>query len=126
MAKKSQEYSNVIPVWKFILLTVVTFGIYEIYWFYKNWNFFKEKDKLDISPFWRAVFSFFFIYSLFGRVLKLTKKEGYKESFSAGWLAVFWLIISLLGILPDPYWLISGLSFMPLIPPLQAGLLHNS
>ncbi len=120
MAKNNKEYSRVIPVWKFIFLTFVTFGIYEICWFYKNWKFFKEKDKLDISPFWRAIFAPFFIHGLFKKILELTKKEGYRESFSAGWLTSYWIIISYLWKLPDPYWLISFLSFLPLISPLQA------
>ncbi len=54
---------------KLVIMSVVTAGIYEIYWMYKNWALVREREKLDIRPFWRAFFGFFFCYSLFKRVL---------------------------------------------------------
>jgi len=120
MDKEYQKFSNVIPKWKFIFLIIITFGFYEIIWFYRTWKFFKEKDKLNISPFWRAIFSIFFIYSLFKRILALAKKEGYKKTYSAGNLTVVFILIAFSGYLTEPLHLISYLSFLPLIPSLLA------
>ena len=118
MDKENQKFSNVLPVWKFIFLVIITFGLYEVVWFYRTWKFFMEKDKLNISPFWRAIFAIFFIYSLFKRILALAKKEGYKESYSPSNLTVVFILFAFSGYLPEPLNLISYLGFLPLIPAL--------
>jgi hypothetical protein len=97
-----------------VLLCIVSFGIYEIYWFYKNWKFIKENNKLNISPFWRAIFAYFFAYGLFKNIFALAKEKGYKGEHSPGFLTFCFIAISILWKLPDPYWLISMFSFLPL------------
>jgi hypothetical protein len=42
---------------KFIVLSLLTGGIYELYWFYKTWRFVRDRDSSTIMPFWRALFS---------------------------------------------------------------------
>ena len=37
-----------IPVWRLILMSILTSGIYEAYWIYKNWKFVKMRDGLEI------------------------------------------------------------------------------
>ncbi len=120
MPPETQEYSNNISVGKFIFYSIVSLGIYEIVWVYRNWKFFKEKEDLNISPFWRAIFAIFFINSLFKKMLKLSQEKNYKETYSSGWLTAFWFILALLSRLPDPYWLISISTFIPLLGPLNA------
>ena len=120
MPQESQQYSNKISVGKFIFYSIISFGIYEIVWFYRNWKFFKEKENLNISPFWRAIFAIFFINDLFKRMLKLSQEKGYKETYSSGWLTASWFILGILSRLPDPYWLICFFTFIPLLAPLNA------
>ncbi|AKQ47686.1 hypothetical protein TH63_12350 [Rufibacter radiotolerans] len=116
-----EEYYHVQPVWKFALLCVLTFGIYEIYWFYQNWNFIKEfEEREEIMPFWRSIFIVFFGQHLFSRVLVRAQEQGYQESYSSGGLLFAFFILTLLSRLPDPLWLISLFSFLPLIPVLNA------
>jgi len=50
------------PIRNLVLLYVFTFGIYEIYWFYRNWKHMKIHKNLDISPGWRTVGLFVPIY----------------------------------------------------------------
>lgn len=120
MSQESQQYSNKISVGKFIFYSIISFGIYEIVWFYRNWKFFKEKENLNISPFWRTIFAIFFIKDLFKRMLKLSQENGYKETYSSGWLTAAWFIITLLSRLPDPFWSVSMFTFIPLLGPLNA------
>ncbi len=68
---ESDKFSNIVSPSKFIVLSILSFGFYELIWIYRNWKFFKEKEKLDISPFWRTVFAIFFIYSLFKKMLAI-------------------------------------------------------
>ena len=73
--KKQKQFSKVVPTGKFILLSVITFGIYELVWFYRNWNLLKEDKGLKISPFWRAFFAPFFAGSIAGHLQKYLKEK---------------------------------------------------
>jgi len=53
-------------------------------------------------------------------MLKLSREKGYKETYSSGWLTTFWLICLIIKELPDPYWLISVFTFIPILGPLNA------
>lgn len=105
---------------KFILLFILSFGLYGIWWMYKSWKFFKEKEALDIMPVARAIFAIIFTFSLFEEIQKYSKSKGYGKSFSSIGLFIAFLLINISSKLPDPYWLISLLSFIPLIQPLKA------
>jgi hypothetical protein len=101
---------------KFAVLSICTFGLYEFYWFYKNWQFVKEQEHSDMMPFWRAFFVFFFCYSLFRRIGQSAQEAGL-PSISAGVLAAGWIIVKLLlHRLPDPYSLVSFFAFVFLMP----------
>ncbi len=115
-----RQYSNVQPVWHFVLLCIASFGIYEFYWFFNNWKLLKERKNLDIYQFWRAFFGVLFAYSLFKKIFSLAKEKGYDEQPSAGLITFSFIVLSILWCLGNPYWLISLLSFIPLIPVLNA------
>ena len=119
MSENEQNYSRVSPVWKFALFSVASLGLYELYWSYKSWKFFKEKDNLDISPFWRTFFSGIFLWSLFNKYSDMLKGEGYNVGYPAPLLAVFWIGMNLMSRLEGSIWLISFLSFLAFVPILS-------
>ncbi len=49
------ENLKVISVNKFIFLSLISFGLYPIWWMFKAWRFFLIKDKLNIMPAARAI-----------------------------------------------------------------------
>src|SRR4051812_24335 len=51
---------------KLVFLSVITLGIYNCVWFYKNWKVYEAKNKEGISPFWRSFFYGFTCFTLFG------------------------------------------------------------
>ena len=112
---KNPNY-QLISVNKFAVLSFFTFGIYSTWWMFTCWKFFKEKDNMDIYPALRAIFSIFFFYSLLDRIKLNATTEDYKNSYSSGFLFACYLVLSLLGRLPDPFWLISLLSIIPVLP----------
>lgn len=114
------DEQEVIDVNKFIILCIVTMGLYAIWWMYKAWRFYQQKENLDIMPAARAIFCIFFLTSLFNKIQLHAKEKGYKESFSSVGLFLGFLVGNLLAYLPDPFWLVSILSFAFLIPPFQA------
>ena len=111
---------------KIALLSVTTFGLYQLYWFYKNWDLFKLATGRKISPSWRAVLAIFNCHSLFTKVLYSAKLRGYPETYSTLWLSVLYIGLSILGGLPNPWWLISMFSFLPLLEVQQAINFNNS
>jgi hypothetical protein len=57
-------YFPVSPL-KLVVLATCTFGLYEIYWFYRHWGVVRERHNSGIVPFARAFFAPLFCYSLF-------------------------------------------------------------
>jgi hypothetical protein len=101
---------------KLAVMSICTLGIYELYWFYKNWNLIKQRERSDIMPFWRAIFAFFFCYQCFSRICEHAESLRLYRSAPAGLLAAGWIITTLLADLPDPYNFVSLLSFVFLLP----------
>lgn len=115
-----KHYSNVQPVWHFVLLSIVTFGIYEFYWFYRNWKHFKAHKNLNISPGWRTVGLFVPIYGLIiayrqlRNIRDFSKQVGVVKTYSPGLILFGWFALNALWKLPDPFWLLTLLSVWPL------------
>lgn len=62
-----------LPIWKLVVLSLITFGLYEIVWFYKYWKTIKDSNGEKISPFWRALFagfSGFWLFPILENILK--------------------------------------------------------
>lgn len=39
---------NIIPIWKFIIYSIVTLGIYQLFWINKTWKLLKKENKLKV------------------------------------------------------------------------------
>jgi hypothetical protein len=111
--KQSQYFSVSTP--KFILMSICTGGLYEVYWFYKNWVHVKQLENSTIWPFWRAVFARFNAYFLFKRIRQQLKDLEIPTTLLAGPLAVLYFLLYGTWRLPDPYWLVACLTFAPLL-----------
>lgn len=104
-----------VPVWKLVLMSVCSFGVYELYWFYRQWKAIKARELAMIRPFWRAVFPIFFCYQCFSNVRdELGEEEG--KGKSPGLLATGFIVTSLTSRMPDPFWMISLCGFLFLLP----------
>ena len=76
---------------KLITLYILSFGLYGIYWFYKNWKLQQKSIDKKIYPVWRAIFSIFFTHSLFKRIDQQASHLEPQHKFNANTLATFFV-----------------------------------
>ena len=90
---------------KLWIMSLVTMGVYGVYWNYKHWRNYKYYDDV-VAPIWpvpRAIFSVFFVSSLFGLIAESYKNQSDKDwnsSKSAGiyiLMVVFNIVFAVLG-----------------------------
>jgi hypothetical protein len=101
---------------KFSLMSLTTFGIYALYWFYRNWRIIRDRDQSQISPFWRAFFAPFWTFSMGSRFTEEAKGQNISLGLPVIALGVIYLLLNALWRLPDPYGLVTLLAFIPLLP----------
>lgn len=53
---------------KFFILFIITFSFYSYYWFWKQWNIRRKATGEKMWPIARAIFTIFFVYSLFEEI----------------------------------------------------------
>jgi uncharacterized protein DUF4234 len=104
---------------KFVVMSIVTFGIYELYWAYKNWMLIKARSSEQLSPVWRAWFAQLWSFSLFSRIRDGARERGLHVEWTPVWLAAGYLLMTLFVRLPGTLALLSVLSFLPILPVVQ-------
>ena len=105
---------------KFVAMSLCTFGLYEVYWSYKNWKFIRDRDAANQLPFWRAVFYPLWHYSLLTELNKTLESQALSNGAYRGFLAASVIILNAAIRLPDPYWLVSILTILGFLPALFA------
>jgi hypothetical protein len=113
----------IVAPFKFILLSVLTFTLYFVYWFYKNWQRIKIDDNDDIWPPARAFFYIFFTHSLFTDVQERFKTQGRKWDWQPGLLATLFIIVTLVGNIIDRFIPYDTYPLMSSLLPLGSTLL---
>jgi hypothetical protein len=97
---------------KFILYSICSLGLYEIVWFYKNWQYVRDRDGSTIKPFWRAIFSVIWCYPL---AKEIADSHPRANRGLAGIAAIAFIGLSVTWKLPDPWSLLSLIAFIPLL-----------
>lgn len=102
---------------KFVAMSLVTIGLYQYYWFYKQWRCVaRAAPREPMSPFWRTFFTPLFAFSLFARIGARAELEKLTPGWNDVVLGIAYLLLSSSWRLPEPWWLISLLAFAPVIP----------
>ncbi|MFY9401991.1 MAG: hypothetical protein WAQ07_01090 [Candidatus Omnitrophota bacterium] len=116
------KYFNT-SIMKLVLLFVCTFGIYGLYWHYKNWKAIKDHTGEKISPFWRAFFWIFTCSDLFKIIGLSALGKGINIAYSARDLATFYILMMLFGVVGSKYdnqianllWVVGFFAVIPLV-----------
>jgi len=75
------------------VVSLVTAGLYDVYWMYQNWAAVRDASGKKLSPFWRTIFAIFYTYPLFKLMALTAKRNGYDRDYSAGLLAIGYLFV---------------------------------
>ena len=82
---------------KFLTLTVLTLGLYLVYWFYRQWRMIKERDESNIWPVPRGLFYVFFTHSLYSDINERLEQDGVRFQWSPGISATLVVILTVLS-----------------------------
>lgn len=101
VTKDKADYLYV-PVSRLIIMNIVSFGFYQAYWIYKNWKCLKERDSMNIQPFWRGIFGVFFIHNLLKTIHADSDLNEHKEPvFNPSTQATIWVALVVFSRLAD-------------------------
>ena len=105
---------------KLVVMSIATFNLYQVYWFYKNW---KNAQRLAGSSANAPIRAFFYgltSYWLFKHIREHAQRVDPAIALPAGQLALGVLAFTLIANLPDPWWLFTLAGFLPLLPVQEA------
>lgn len=81
-ANSISQTIELLSVRKFVILSVVTMGLYPLWWNYKAWQFIERYKSPGISPAFRTLFGIFFLFSLLRQILTMAGEKGYASTYS--------------------------------------------
>ena len=97
VADTDQPDFYVVATWKFYLMSLMTFDLYLVYWFYRNWRNVRLRTGESLWAPARGLFYIFFTHSLFSRVDSKLKEEDYEFSWSPGSLATLLVLMTIIS-----------------------------
>lgn len=89
---------------KFIAMTLLTFGVYQLYWWYRHWARLRAHGGEDVWPWLRTIFANLFAYYFFDRVNEEADRQGTPTLLSPVLLAVAYFVALTSGYLGAPDW----------------------
>ncbi len=101
-----------VPVWRFVICSLVTTGFYTMWWILRNWIHIRARDQSNIWPFWRMVFAPVWMFFLADDIERTTGAPVRRAPLIAG----LFLLANFAVFLREPFWLIGLFSFVPLVP----------
>lgn len=101
---------------KFLILSLCSLNLYQLYWFYQNWKRMRDSSGEALSPFWRAFFAVLWVIPFLRHVARNAEASGVPVRWSAFGLGAAFILFSLLWRLPDPWWLLAFGTGPVLIP----------
>lgn len=104
------------PTLKLAALSLVTLGVYPLYWFWRNWRAIKRETGGTQWPWARALFSPLWSFLCFSDLRDIAASRRRELAFAPGLLAAAYFLLNLGGRLPGGMALVSLFTFVPLLP----------
>ena len=97
-------------------MSTATLGLYDLWWFYQNLEAIRRRTQRPMSPFWRAMFAPLWSFSLLPEIQQDARALHVESAIATELCSVVFLVLSAAVRLPEPYWMISLLAFVALLP----------
>ncbi|MFT5162307.1 MAG: hypothetical protein ACI9FJ_000875 [Alteromonadaceae bacterium] len=91
----NEEAYYVVSGKKFLVLFISTLGIYKVYWFYKQWQLYRDHYSSKVWPVPRAIFSIFFTHQLFREVEHSLGEKQLKYSWNPASIATLYVVFTI-------------------------------
>ena len=101
VARSNQYAFFSTSILKLTVLYIVTFGLYPIYWFYKNWASYKEYTGIKLKPALRSIFYIIFTHSLFQKINEKAVNQGIETKWNAYVLATVFVLLTIVSSVLD-------------------------
>lgn len=105
-----------VAIHKLIVMSVTTLSMYQIYWFYKNFQRVNQRSGGGGSPFWRAIAAPLTAHGLFAHVRTDAQSRFISVSWSSAGLAVIYFCLTLICFFDYPWWTLALGSVFALVP----------
>lgn len=117
----------VVSLTKFMVLAILTSGLYFVYWMYKNWQLIKQQENNNSWPIARAIFMIFWLHSLLNDVDAQLRRKDKPFSWRPKVVATTFVVMALAaiisgqivqfvtGALLPPLGLQAALTLMPIV-----------
>ena len=119
---------DILTVRQFLILSILSIGFYQLWWIYKSWKFFQNREGFKIHAAIRTILSIIYLIPLFRKILVFSKANGYPGEYFPVLLFIGFLFTNALSYLPGFLTLLSFTSVFLMIPPFKAlnyGLQHS-
>ena len=93
-----------IPPGRILLMTLLSGGLYQYYWFYRTWVQYRDHTRTEVFPVWHAlslvvpIYSLFRIYAHMQAFKQLMEDAGLRNTISPRWAVVAIASSQLLGV----------------------------
>jgi hypothetical protein len=105
-----------VTLWKLAVMSFFTLGLYDLYWFYRNWQRIRVREQKNISPAIRVFFAPVFCYFCFRRIRQYGLALGLRPAPPILVLALLWVAAKLSAEIPDSVILFALFGFVFLLP----------
>ncbi|RMF25346.1 MAG: hypothetical protein D6760_01245 [Deltaproteobacteria bacterium] len=118
---EATEFSRGQPAAHLLVLSILTLGLYEFYWFHRNWRHFSEHLGRPLRPGWRTLgllvpgLNIFLVYDQLRMIADAAGRAGVAVSYSPGVATAVFFALAFLSNL-TMVWALSLLTVLPLLP----------
>ena len=122
----SGEYYFHVSLFKFAVMSLASLGLYQLYWFYRQWRFLKQSGEPDLVVVPRVLFSSIFSYGLFRRVQEQAADYGIETPWHPGLLTFGYIAASVISLFRGWFLLFGFANVLALLPVQRTMLQINA
>lgn len=106
---------NTTSIAKYVILSFLTFGFYELIWMYKTWEYIGSEFDWDLNSAKRTVFSVFYMGSLSWHINRLNKKDKKANIIISISFGITYILTQVLSVGFENYFL-RFITIIPILP----------